>query len=55
MEEGHSFEGKLGNLDSNAPNYWIEAFKGTPLSIVTPPFIRFLQGSLVLYKGSSPI
>lgn len=32
-------------------NYWAETFKGTPLSIVVPPYIRFLQGSILLYKS----
>jgi len=49
--EEQSPERQSGDLDQSAPNYWAEAFKDTPLSIVVPPYIRFLQGSVVLYKA----
>lgn len=38
--------------DKDSPNYWSETFKGTPVSIVVPPYIRFLQGILVLRKAA---
>lgn len=38
-------------VDSTDPNYWLNACKGSPLSIVVPPYIRFLQGTVVLYKA----
>lgn len=41
----------VDTLDSTDPNYWMTACKGTPLSIVVPPYIRFLQGTVVLYKA----
>lgn len=44
-------EVRLKNLDRDAPNYWMEAFRGTPMSIVVPPYIRFLQGTVVLYSA----
>jgi hypothetical protein len=37
--------------DTDSPNYWSKAFKGTPESIVVPPYIRFLQGVLLLRKA----
>jgi hypothetical protein len=39
------------DLDRNDPNYWVKAFEGTSFSVVVPPYIRFLQGSVVLYKA----
>ena len=41
-------EGGSNTLDVDSPNYWIDRCRGTPLSIVVPPYIRFLQGLLVL-------
>lgn len=38
----------LAKPDKDSSSYWVEAFKGTPASIVVPPYIRFLQGLLVL-------
>lgn len=37
--------------DKSSPRYWVETFKGTPLSIVVPPYIRFLQGTVILYRA----
>jgi hypothetical protein len=37
--------------DRDSPSYWIKTFQGTPMSIVVPPYIRFLQGALVLQKA----
>lgn len=38
-------------VDYGDPNYWAKGFKGTPFSIVVPPYIRFLQGSVVLHQA----
>jgi hypothetical protein len=42
---------KAEKHDKTSATYWIEAFKGTPASIVVPPYIRFLQGTLLLRKA----
>ncbi|MDR5887412.1 hypothetical protein [Vreelandella janggokensis] len=34
-----------------SPNYWVEQFEGTPGSVVVPPYIRFLQGLLLLRRA----
>ena len=36
------------HLDKGSPTYWVKVFKGTPVSVVVPPYIRFLQGILAL-------
>lgn len=41
------------NPEKGTPNYWSSALKGTPASIVVPPYIRFLQGVLLLRKALS--
>lgn len=33
------------------PKYWANAFHGTPLSIVVPPYIRFMQGQITLRRA----
>ncbi len=33
--------------DDGSPNYWEMMFKGTPISVVVPPYIRFLEGMVV--------
>jgi hypothetical protein len=38
-------------LEKLAPDHWIKAFRGTPLSIVVPPLIRFLYGLLALQSA----
>lgn len=30
---------------------WVEKFKGTPFSIAVPPYIRFLQGIVILHSA----
>lgn len=37
--------------DQDSPTYWIERFEGTPMAVVVPPYIRFLEGILVLRKA----
>lgn len=39
------------HLDKGSPTYWVEAFRGTPVSIVVPPYIRFLQGVRALRQA----
>lgn len=45
----------LGQRDvlTRDPSYWEKQFSGTPLSIVVPPYIRFLQGQVTLRKALS--
>lgn len=38
-------------LDKHDPNYWVLACKGTRLSVMVPPYIRFLQGNVVLHRA----
>lgn len=33
------------------PKYWANAFHGTPLAIVVPPYIRFMQGQIALRRA----
>lgn len=33
------------------PQYWKNAFSGNPVSIVVPPYIRFLQGQIALRRA----
>lgn len=33
------------------PKYWVNAFCGTPLAIVVPPYIRFNQGQIALRRA----
>lgn len=33
------------------PKYWANIFRGTPLAIVVPPYIRFLQGQVSLRRA----
>lgn len=39
------------DIDRESPDYWIKAFKGTPMAIMVPPYIRFLQGIALLRKA----
>lgn len=41
------------NALTRDPAYWVRQFSGTPLSIVVPPYIRFLQGQIALRKALS--
>lgn len=38
---------------AHAPDHWVRQFSGTALSIVVPPYIRFLQGQIALRKALS--
>jgi hypothetical protein len=35
----------------SGPEYWAKAFRGTPLAIVAPPYIRFMQGQVSLRRA----
>lgn len=51
IENDKSDATEAGRPDRDSPTYWIEAFEGTPLAVVVPPYIRFLKGIAVLRKA----
>lgn len=51
MESESEFDPGNPSDDERDPGYWINAFRGTPFSIVVPPFIRFQQGVISLRKA----
>jgi hypothetical protein len=42
---------KIEQPEDTSPDYWVETYKGMAAGIVVPPYIRFLQGALVLRKA----
>lgn len=47
-EDTPEVPGELIDAARHSPEYWNQAFKGTPMSVVVPPYIRFLQSLVAM-------